>query len=182
MSNKLAYIYACSVLEKLWLFCKHKRCNWPPLFFPSYGNPCRSHSPSTNTRRSDILLKNAHTILLKVMTSALLKTQTLTWMTEQQQRQNWSNRWIQFPSPNLQKRHGSSEARAPDYSTTWCSSKISVRAGEAARLRGSGGLLLKHKNEIFIPFCPRWCCCCRRWWCRSAQSYWGENAHWKSTG
>lgn len=57
MSDKLAYIYACSVLEKLCLFCKHKRGIWPPLFFSSYGNPCKSHSPSTNTKRSDILLK-----------------------------------------------------------------------------------------------------------------------------
>ena len=43
--------------------------NCPPLFFPSYGNPCRSQSPSTNTRRSDILLregkKAARTIVLK---------------------------------------------------------------------------------------------------------------------
>lgn len=32
----------------------------------------------------------------------------------------WSNWWMKFPSPNLQKRHGSSDALAPDYSTTWC--------------------------------------------------------------
>lgn len=44
-----------------------------------------------------------------------------------------------------------------------------VCAGNAGRLKGSGGFK-KKKNEIFIPFFPR--CCC--WWCRSAQSHWGE--------
>lgn len=103
--------------------------NWPLLFFHSYGNPCRSQSPSTNTRRSDILLRRnlkknptknlpgVHTILLKVMTSVLCLKITKTGMDDWTAASRWSNRRMRFPSPNLQKRHGSSSAPAPDYST-----------------------------------------------------------------
>lgn len=69
MPNKLAYIYACDVFIKICFRdgSKKKRKErknlviGPRCFFPGYGNPCRSQSPSTNTRRSDILLKKRHT-------------------------------------------------------------------------------------------------------------------------
>lgn len=112
---------------------KKNLVNWPLLIFHSYGNPCRSQSPSTSTRRSDILLRgkkkkthkkgkekkkpDVHTILSKVMTSVLCLKITKTGMDDWTTASRWSNRWMRFPSPNLQERHGSSGAPAPDYST-----------------------------------------------------------------
>lgn len=58
-----------------------------------------------------------HTILLKVMTSVLCLKITKTGMDDWTAASGWSNRWMRFPSPNLQKRHGSSGASAPHYST-----------------------------------------------------------------
>lgn len=134
--------------------------------------------------------KTAYTILLKVMTSILPLKKTNTGMNEWAAASRRSNRRMKFPSPNLQKRHGSSDAPAPDYSTPAAMMLLKdiCLSWEKNRLKkGSGGFPKKKENLhslffFFFFFSPPRCCCCCWWWCRSAQSHWGENTHWKSTG
>lgn len=129
-----------------------------PAVFPGYGNPCRSQSPSTNTRRSDILLREGkekreekprmyNSLKSDDKYSLLLRTtQPLAWMTGRAapRRSNWR---MKFPSPNLQERHGSSDAVLL--------ADIRFEPGETLRgWRGAVGCFQpqKKKNEIFIPF------------------------------
>lgn len=82
--------------------------------------------------------ETANTILLKVMTSILPVKKTNTGMNDWAAASRWSNWWMKFPSPNLQKRHGSSGAPVPDYSTAWCLLKdicLSWRRRSAERER-----------------------------------------------
>lgn len=56
--DALIYIDACGAFITLGFSIFTNLLLGPRCFPPSYGNPCRSQSPSTNTRRSDILLRN----------------------------------------------------------------------------------------------------------------------------
>lgn len=127
MSKKLTYIYACDVfivfrLLGLLLFLSFfLNLVIGPRCFPRLWKSVQVTEPLDQHQKiRHLAQKTAYTILLKVMTSILPLKKTNTGMNDWAAVSWWSNRWMKFPSPNLQKRHGSSDALAPDYATTWC--------------------------------------------------------------
>lgn len=123
----------------------------PPLCFSRLWKSVQVTEPLDQHQKiRHLAQKTAYTILLKVTTSIPPFKKANTGMNDRAAAPWWSNRRMTFPSPNLQKRHGSSGAVvAPDYSTAWWCwfRRIFVSAGNAGLLKGSGGLKKKEKKE-----------------------------------
>lgn len=209
MPNKLAYIYACDVFIKI---CfrdggkkkkkrKKKSGNWPPLLLPRLWKSVQVTEPLDQHQKiRHLAQKTAYLILLKSddKCSSPLKTN---------KPNKHGHEWLSSSFLTIKLVDEISQSKSAD--EAWFQRCSGARLFHNVMLlkdiclsletrvvwRGAVGLYYKKKKEkkrkklnlhspasfLFFVF-PLCCCCCWWWWCRSAQSHWGENAHWKSTG